>query len=346
MERDRRREADMLAAQHADAMRQALRGCQLRMTELAPGPDGTTARLVGYETSDDIVTCLHVVHTGPGADGPRATVETARWTGTRISSPPLRTTLEDHLRADGQRFSAVRWREEAATIEVDGRTVAGRRVHAGDRWWAVRTEPDELEITVVARDWHPVRVAVVTVVDPEPLLADLGRRPPGRPAEPVRPQPVPSELAGEPHRALVDTVLRSAGDRTAWYADGGPVPQLPPYWTALWEAAVHRQMSLADQSRTAAGDAVRGMVAHLSALQQGADWFRSNDRLRERAIAETLLYGTGLGEQVPSRAAQRAWGDRSATHSPGRHAAVETVAAAQVRWIGAWAAWADRHRDS
>jgi hypothetical protein len=49
------------------------------------------------------------------------------------------------------------------------------------------------------------------------------------------------------------------------------------------------------------------MVSQLTNLQENAAWFRADSDLRERAIAETLLWGTGLSDTVASRPAQLAW---------------------------------------
>jgi len=134
------------------------------------------------------------------------------------------------------------------------------------------------------------------------------------------------DLRGEPHRALVEAALRSRRALVTWLADGGDVPDLPEYWGELWEAALSRQIELSDQPDLAARMALRDLVSQLSDLDEGAAWFRSDDRLRARAINETLLYATGLSDRVSSRSAQVAW-------RHGRRGA----------WRQAWAAWARVH---
>jgi hypothetical protein len=124
---------------------------------------------------------------------------------------------------------------------------------------------------------------------------------------------VPEGLSGEPHRALVDVVLRTSRAHAEWLADGGPVPALPRHWAALWRAAVQRHMALTDQAEGEAKDAVSVIVDQLSTLQQSAAWFREDGRLRERAIAETLLFGTALSDNVASRPAQHAWLEKRGT---------------------------------
>ncbi len=51
------------------------------------------------------------------------------------------------------------------------------------------------------------------------------------------------------------------------------------------------------------------MVNQLTGLQEETSWF-ADERLREAAVTETLLFWTGLREAVPSRAAQQAWAQR------------------------------------
>ena len=135
--------------------------------------------------------------------------------------------------------------------------------------------------------------------------------------------PLPAGLRGEPHRVLVDAALRSRRALVAWLADGGEVPELPGYWIELWEVALLRQIELSGQPDPAARVALRDLVRQLSDLDEVAEWFRTDERLRERAINETLLYATGLSDRVSSRSAQVAW----------RHGRREA-------WRQAWAAWA------
>jgi hypothetical protein len=94
----------------------------------------------------------------------------------------------------------------------------------------------------------------------------------------------------------------------------------------IWESALSRQIELSGQPEPAARVALRDLVGQLSELDEAAEWFRSDDRLRDRAINETLLYATGLSDRVSSRSAQVAW----------RHGRREA-------WRQAWAAWARVH---
>ena len=59
-----------------------------------------------------------------------------------------------------------------------------------------------------------------------------------------------------------------------------------------------------------------------------------------RAIAETLLYWTGLHDRVASLPAQLAWPRREVSGPDEDRAAVESRLAADHQWIDAWTAWA------
>ncbi|WP_432829137.1 hypothetical protein [Dactylosporangium sp. CA-092794] len=347
MEQDTSPQVRELAAEQARAIRQAVLDSGIPVVGLAAGglPAG---RLAGVERSDDQVTNVRIRYGGTRDGEPLASVETSRWAGTRVDAGPLRRMVEHHMRLHGERLSAVEWTEADATIQVDGQPVPGRIVRAGGQWWAARCARDGIEISIVARDWHPDAIAVTTLDDlralldaPRPERPAAGRDRPG-------PEPLPEELRREPYRALLDTVLANRARHQAWLADGGPVPQLPRYWSTLWKAAVQRHADLADVPPETAREAVQEVVDHVSDLQQHAAWFRDDERLRDRAISETLLFATGLGREVPSRAAQEAYtADRRARRglAPGPldHSEAEARWGATQDWLGAWAAWsADR----
>ncbi|GAA4926614.1 hypothetical protein [Actinoplanes utahensis] len=145
----------------------------------------------------------------------------------------------------------------------------------------------------------------------------------------------------EPHVLLVETVLRSSREHTEWWAEGGSRPQLPRAWGELWAAAVRRQMDLAEEPEEDARRAVQTMLDQLTRLDREAEWFRADPVLRQRAIAETLLFTTGLASRVPSRTAQVAW-LRQRGLRPVDYARIKAIAAAQDDWLAAWNAWAAR----
>jgi hypothetical protein len=130
-------------------------------------------------------------------------------------------------------------------------------------------------------------------------------------------------------------VLAATQEHAEWLADGGTLPDLPRHWSTLWRAAVHRQTELTDEPEPAATESVRSVVDQLSNLHRNAAWFREDRALRERAIAETLLSGTGMGATVPSRPAQLAWQHLRAStdERPDVHVA------AHDNWLAAWTTW-------
>ena len=328
---------DEVFAAHMADLQRAVRGFRpvLGLADaFAPG------RIDGTEGVNGVTTTVAIAYGDAAGVGPWARVETARWGDTGAMSGPLREVVRHHVRLGGDRFSDLVWDEGDTTVEVDGRPVAGRVVRAGERWWAVRCPLDALTVTVAGRDWRPDVVAVATIADVEPLLSALASRPrpPWPPVRPPQP-PLPDELSGEPHRALVDAVLDNRRAHEAWMADGGPVPHSSPHYGALWAAAVRRQMALADESEPEAQRAVSSVTSHLGNLQHQAEWFRDDAALRERAIAETLIFATSISTEVSSRAAQRAWQARQGS-PPGRPA---ERFANHNDWLAAWEAWADAH---
>ncbi|GIF39992.1 hypothetical protein [Actinoplanes xinjiangensis] len=172
--------------------------------------------------------------------------------------------------------------------------------------------------------------------------------PPGDdPSPPVPPLPAGdgSETAGEPsparepHILLVHAVIRASREHDAWSTSGGPRPQLPRAWADLWRNAVRRQTDLAGEPEEEARRSVQTMLDQLTRLDREAGWFRTDPARRDRAIAETLLYGTRLGPDVPSRPAQLAW-QRQRGLRPVDYAKITAIAAAQDEWLAAWNEWA------
>ncbi|GIF96467.1 hypothetical protein [Catellatospora citrea] len=327
-------------ARQRERLRAELLGSGLPVFALAGPALPGAERFAGLGQTDGRTTSVRVVH-GEGVQSPWAAVETARRSGTSFDSGPLRGEVEEGMRGHGHRFADVEWTEGDTTVLVDGVPVAGRIVRAGDRWWAARCGHQDVEITVVARDWRPEVLSVGAVTD---LAAVLSRLPAGPPDAGTAPddREVAQAPAGEPHRVLADVCLRLGRERAALRADGGPGPQLPGYWRTLWRAAVRRQMELADQPEPVADRTVSSMLAQLSTLQDRAEWFRDDARLRERAVAETLLFATSLSEVVSSAGAQRAWQRREeSVRRP--DLPVQVRAAVDEEWCDAWSAWANGH---
>jgi hypothetical protein len=314
---DRSSRADELFARHTEQMRRELSSCSIPIVGLSAATAPADARFGGLGKSNDVVINVSILYDSAGSAW--ACVDTERFAGTPVGPTPLRDLVGRHMRLHGDRLSVVEWSEDDATVVVDGRPMPGRMVRAGDRWWAVRCERDDVVISVAGRDWHPAVIAVDTIADVAAMLDRLRPPAPGMVRELAE---LPADLPGEPHRLLVDAALRSTVERAEWLADGGPVPALPRYWSSLWRAAVARQVDLAGDTEAQAEHAVHSMVDQLVALHQNAAWFRDDAGLRARAIAETLLYATRLTEDVPSRAAQEAW-----------------RAGIRRRWLHEWSAW-------
>jgi hypothetical protein len=198
--------------------------------------------------------------------------------------------------------------------------------------------------------------------DPSPADPSPTSRPPGDPLPTDRPLggpapdgssptgiPAPGDrpagagpVSGEPHLTLVDAVLASARSYDVWQSTGGPRPQLPRGWENLWRDAVRRQTDLSGEPEEEARRSVQAMLDQLTRLDREAGWFRTDQRLRTRAISETLLHGTGLGPAVPSRSAQLAW-KRQRGLRPVDYSKIQAIAAAQDEWLAAWNEWATTH---
>jgi hypothetical protein len=323
-----------------DELRRALRRRPLPVAVLAGATSLPPARLGGWETFNGAAACVRVDYGSPEKSGSWVSVETARWSGTQMSSGPLRELLEHHMRQNGDRFSSVEWIGDDRTVTVDGRSVAGRRLRAGERWWAVRCSLRDVEISVVAHDWDsPVTVRTLNQAEINQLISVVPTPPAPTPPTPAGLLP---EQAGEPHRALVDEVLRSERQRVDWLTDGGPPPRLPANWGRLWRDTIRRQADLAEQGEPEAERAVQGMLNQLTTLQAEAAWFGADETLRRRAVSETLLFVTGLGPNVSSRAAQLAWQRRQGLR-PTDYARLGAITAAQSSWLEEWNTWATVH---
>ncbi|GIF08148.1 hypothetical protein [Actinoplanes siamensis] len=294
----------------------------------------TDGEFSGWETSGDVLTSVTVRY---GDARSWLSVQTARWGGAVRLSPEPRDVLKDHLRVAGVRFADVGWSDFEAAVTIDGRELTAEVARGGADWRVARVALDGWEVCVVSyrRECEPrlgtlPDAAVGRMLDAP--LADPRRWPQAEPAvEPAE------EYTGEPHRGLAEVVLRTALRQVEWLEEGGPAPRLPKSWPRLWRSAIRRQADLAGESEQAAEASLHSMLSHLTSLQSDAGWFREDEGLRDRAINETLLYGTGLALDVPSRAAQEAWREREGTRqAPPR-------SGAPVRdWLAAWNAWAGR----
>jgi hypothetical protein len=195
-------------------------------------------------------------------------------------------------------------------IIVDGRAASAVLcLHGG--LWAARLEVDGGTVTVVGRGSDPGSVQLGPVDDLEPYLRGRGEML-GRLTEAYRRRPPPVLAPAEglaAFRALIDQTLGSQArllaalqaDRTPRHAaDEGAVRH------AMWQRAVGEQARLSGSTPREADDVVTLVVNHIGHLAERFLWFAADPALREAAIDETLRYSV-LGEDVPSRAAQRAW---------------------------------------
>ncbi|MBB2943039.1 hypothetical protein FB565_002752 [Actinoplanes lutulentus] len=337
MEFDPLSSAEDLIRSSRDELRRALRLRPLPVAVLVGATTLPPPRLGGWETFNGAATCVRVDFGTIEPAGPWVSVETARWAGTQASGGPLRELLEHHMRLNGDRFSSVEWTGEDRTVTVDGRSVAGRRLRAGDHWWALRCSLRDVELSVVARDWDAaIEIRTLNQAEIDEMISVVPTPPTFVPPDPSA---VTAPPPGEPHRLLVDEALRSARDQADWLADGGPPPRLSSNWAALWRATVRRQADLAGQPEVEAEKAVQSMVNQMTNLNHEASWFRDDEALRGRAVSETLLFGTGLGPNVPSRPAQLAWLRRQGLR-PTDYARLEAISAAQTTWLDEWSIWA------
>src|ERR1700755_2289041 len=108
-----------LGSVYWDDAAEALRASGIPVVAVAAAIAPGVERFGGIERIDGVVTNVRIVYDGE----PYVSVETSRWDGTRLSSGPLRMAVEHHMRLHGDRFSAVTWREGAATGLGDGAVV-------------------------------------------------------------------------------------------------------------------------------------------------------------------------------------------------------------------------------
>jgi hypothetical protein len=337
-------------ARHQAEVEDRVRHCGLPfagLAEPAPGP----GMIAATEGGDGILTSVGLCYGDPVRhDRPRVDVYTSR------AAPDLRTLLEDALdQTDDD--TPVAPDAEPTTLVVDDEERPATLLRAGTRLWAASCAHRDAALTVVARDWDRTEVRLVSVPDVEPFLqaraAYIAALQDSGPPQP----PEPADVA-DPHRALVEAVLRISAEH-----------RIPPEERrrrrghrrlaqdigGLWEATVREQMRLTGEGRTAANDAVTTLVNQLTGLAEHAAWFDRDD-LREAAVGETIAYWTGADPAVPSRDAQRAWvrhwtgrhrpgagppglGDPDGVDPAARRAWFEQLQATQDAWLDAWAAW-------
>ncbi|WP_431680980.1 hypothetical protein [Kitasatospora sp. KL5] len=212
--------------------------------------------------------------------------------------------------------------------------------------WAGRLHLGGVAVTVIARGLPPAGVELRRVTDVEPfvrgrtaLALSLAERQQRR-AVPVEERELPAVIGLEAHRAVVEHGIHEAFAMEAQLCSRrtGRIPRRlrGEAGAERWEAAVRQQMRLASESREEAVEAVSAMVNQLTRLAQRTDWLVGTAE-GEAAVAESVRY-TAFDSEVPSLAAQRAWGRLWAGGAPGG------ADAAEEAWLEAWEDWRGARR--
>ena len=220
-----------------------------------------------------------------------------------------RNRIADHAGVDEDEPAEPPAFSETAFI-VDGRAAPALLCLHGAAW-AAWLPADGRTVTLVGRGAGPGSVRLAPVDDLAPYLRARNEMI-GRLGEAHRRRPPPVLPPAEglaAYRALIDETLGSQArllaalqaDRTPRHtADEGAVQD------AMWQRAVGEQARLSGSTRPEADEIVTLVVNHIGHLAERFLWFAADPALREAAIDETLRYSV-LGEDVPNRAAQRAW---------------------------------------
>lgn len=300
-------EREALVAQAQSRFDTLVRRCDLPLVGLAePAPDGRDfAGVADADVESEAFELVTLVYgDAQQRDGTLVRVHIARWRQSTVA-PDLRDLLEDALDEVGDDSVVDEHRAERQHLLIGDEARPATVLRVGSRFWAARCAYRRSEVTVVARDWAPEPIRLV----PVPALAPFLGRGRAELAARVLLDGAGAPPAANPHRALVELSLRHNRESRE-RLQRGRRPRRPAglgHSGGLWESTVSAQMHLADQSRSDANQAVTAMVNQLVRLQEDAAWFTADDRLREAAVNETLIYWTDLREAVPSQAAQEAW---------------------------------------
>ena len=241
------------------------------------------------------------------------------------------------------------WREE---LRVGDRRVSGLVCRHGSVW-AARLREGGVTVTMAGRGVWQGSVRLGPVADLGPYLRERSEML-GQLAEGHRQQPPPvlehaqgvaafrslAEVALESQVRLAEA-LRSGREPRRRVREGATMH-------ALWQRAVREQARISGISSRRADEVVTLVVNHLTHLQEQAAWFTAEPRLREAAVDETLRHAV-LGQDVPSKPAQRAWARYWTHHTclgtqePGASLRAELVAGQQLisAWLEAWSAWTE-----
>ncbi|QMU72006.1 hypothetical protein [Streptacidiphilus sp. P02-A3a] len=240
------------------------------------------------------------------AAGPGPTTESEVWID--VDGVPVRAAL----RAEGPLWAARLSLGGTAAGDAAG-AAAGAAV--ADAVAAAAGHPGEpVVVTVIGRGIAPERVGLRTAVELEPYALgrqrelDAVRSRRGRPVS-VRDRELPPVQGLEAHRQLVERSVRQSLQLEADLR-AGRKPRSPRGDHAvageLWERTVRQQMRLAGEDRATANEAVTALVNQVVLLAERADWFPGT-AAGAAAVEECIRY-TVFDSEVPSVAAQRAWG--------------------------------------
>jgi hypothetical protein len=210
--------------------------------------------------------------------------------------------------------------------------------------------PGDANVTVLARGLDVAAIRLAKVTDLEPFLRGRDEMLGQMQAYELAPVLEPAEGIAAYRafaRAEVDSLLR------IWAAsEAGLVPRFrageEATTAALWRRMVHELSDRSGSGLSKAEERVNAFTNQLTALVQHARWFSQNERLRERAVDETLRHAL-LGEKVSSDQAQRAWDGywsfqtslvvQSATHEAIKAGARVGSELLREKWLNAWTKW-------
>jgi hypothetical protein len=287
-----------------------------------------------------------------------------------VSTPPRDTPFDKEfllgeIETDRNRLAAEAWvddeeppgpaKYQAGRIETDKRDEHALICRHG-ALAAAHLRPGDANVTVLVRGADLTGIRLAPVTDLEPYLR--GRELQLQQIEEYEQRMVPVLEPAEglaAYRAYarheVDVLLR------LWTASqAGAVPRFrageDATTAALGLRAVRELSDRSGVSLIKAEAQIKEFTDHLAAMVQYVRWFGEDERLRERAVDETLRHAL-LGEKVSSDKAQQAWANywnyqtslavQGASHEALRAAARVGSELIREKWIDAWLEWSFPH---
>jgi hypothetical protein len=287
-----------------------------------------------------------------------------------VSTPPRATPFDKEfllgeIDTDRNRLAAEAWVDDEeppgppeyrpGRIKTDKRNEHALLCRHGTLA-AAHLRPGDANVTVLVRGVDLAGIRLVPVADLEPYLRgrevqleqieEYGQR-----MEPVL-EPAEGLAAYRAYaRHQVDGLLRIWAVRQS-----GAVPRFrageDATTAALGIRACHELSDRSGISLIKAETQIKEFTDHLAAMVQYVRWFTGNERLRDRAVDETLRHAL-LGEKVSSDKAQQAWANywnyqtslavQSASHEALKAAARVGSELIREKWIDAWLEWSFPH---